>query len=85
MAYRLALEAEQLQTDDATGQAAIARAPTERMVPTLLGSGVWTHAAVARVQPRTALWTLRRAATATSCCRLDCLYWARVRFTSDSA
>jgi DNA invertase Pin-like site-specific DNA recombinase len=42
---RLAPEVEPLQIDDATGQAAIARALTERMVPTPLGIGVGTRAA----------------------------------------
>jgi hypothetical protein len=45
VAYRLAPEVEPLQIDDATGQAAIARALTERMVPTPLGIGVGTRAA----------------------------------------
>ena len=40
-------QAEQLQTDGITSQAAIARAFADRMVPTPRGSGVWTHTAAA--------------------------------------
>jgi DNA invertase Pin-like site-specific DNA recombinase len=53
-AHRLALEVERLRTEGVTGQAAIARALTERRVPTPRGSGVWTHTTVARVLARAA-------------------------------
>ena len=54
VAHRLILEVEWLRTEGITGQAAIARALTERRVPTPRGTGVWTHTTVARVLARAA-------------------------------
>ncbi|MDN3564608.1 recombinase family protein [Paeniroseomonas aquatica] len=51
-AHRLTLEVERLRTEGVTGQAAIARALTERGVATPRGCGVWTHTTVARVLAR---------------------------------
>ena len=53
-AHRLALEVERLRAEGVVGQAAIARALTERGVPTPRGSGAWTHTTVARVLARSA-------------------------------
>jgi hypothetical protein len=53
-AHRLALEVERLRAEGVTGQAAIARALTERGVRTPGGSGTWTHTTVARVMARAA-------------------------------
>jgi DNA invertase Pin-like site-specific DNA recombinase len=53
-AHRLALEVERLRRDGVTGQAAIARALTERGVPTPRGGAAWTHTTVARVLARAA-------------------------------
>jgi DNA invertase Pin-like site-specific DNA recombinase len=47
--HRLALEVARLRAEGITGQAAIARALTERGVPTPLGKAIWTHTTVARV------------------------------------
>ncbi|MFC7477778.1 recombinase family protein [Dankookia sp. GCM10030260] len=49
VAHRLALEVDRLRADGVTGQAAIARALTERGVPTPRGGAAWTYATVARV------------------------------------
>lgn len=51
-AYRLALEVDRLRAEGVVGQAALARALTERGVPTPSGSGTWTHTTVARVLMR---------------------------------
>ena len=51
-AHRLALEVERLRAKGVTGQAAIARALTERGVPTPRGGTAWTHTTVARVLAR---------------------------------
>lgn len=48
-AHRLALEVERLRAEGILGYAAIARALTERGVPTPRGPGTWTHTTVARV------------------------------------
>ncbi len=53
-AHRLGLQIERLRTEGVTGQAAIARALTERGVPTPRGGGTWTHTTVARVLARSA-------------------------------
>ena len=53
-AHRLALEVERLRAEGVIGQAAIARALTERGVPTPRGRGDWTHTTVARVLARAA-------------------------------
>jgi DNA invertase Pin-like site-specific DNA recombinase len=53
-AHRLALEIERLRAEGILSQAALARALTERGVPTPRGSGVWTHTTVARVATRAA-------------------------------
>src|SRR3954470_13652295 len=47
-AHRLALEVERLQAEGALSNAAIARALTERGVPTPRGRTAWTHTTVAR-------------------------------------
>jgi DNA invertase Pin-like site-specific DNA recombinase len=49
VAHRLALEMQRLRAEGVTGQAAMARALTERGVPTPRGNGIWTHTTVARV------------------------------------
>jgi DNA invertase Pin-like site-specific DNA recombinase len=54
-AHRLALDVERLRAEGVTGQAAIARALTERGVPTPSGGGFWTHTTVARVLARAAV------------------------------
>ncbi|GGC70838.1 resolvase [Siccirubricoccus deserti] len=51
-AHRLALEVERPRAEGVTGQAVMARALTERGVPTPRGGGVWTHTAVPRVLAR---------------------------------
>jgi DNA invertase Pin-like site-specific DNA recombinase len=51
-AHRLVLEVEQLYAEGVTGHAAIARALTERGVPTPNGCAVWTHTTVQRVMAR---------------------------------
>ncbi|MGG5890578.1 recombinase family protein [Falsiroseomonas sp. HC035] len=51
-AHRLALEVERLREAGIVGQAAVARALTERRVPTPRGSATWTHTTVARVLQR---------------------------------
>jgi DNA invertase Pin-like site-specific DNA recombinase len=51
-AHRIALEVERLRGEGVTGQAAIARAMTERRIPTPSGTGIWTHTTVARVLSR---------------------------------
>jgi DNA invertase Pin-like site-specific DNA recombinase len=48
-AHRLALEVERLRPEGITAHAAIARALTERGVPTPSGGSTWTHTTVARV------------------------------------
>jgi DNA invertase Pin-like site-specific DNA recombinase len=48
-AHRLALEVERLGAEGVVGHAAMARALTERRVPTPSGRGTWTHTTVARV------------------------------------
>jgi DNA invertase Pin-like site-specific DNA recombinase len=53
-AHRLALEVATLRAEGVVGQAAMARALTERGVPTPRGTGAWTHTTVARVLARTA-------------------------------
>ncbi|WP_431266939.1 recombinase family protein [Dankookia sp. P2] len=53
-AHRLALEVERLRAESVVGQAAIARALTERGVPAPRGGAAWTHTTVARVMARTA-------------------------------
>ncbi|NOG71271.1 recombinase family protein [Roseicella sp. DB1501] len=53
-AHRLALEVERLRAEGITGQAAIARALTERGVPTPRGGAAWTHTTVTRVMARAA-------------------------------
>ncbi|WP_431272017.1 recombinase family protein [Dankookia sp. P2] len=55
VAHRLALKVERLRAEGVTGQAAIARALTERGVPTPRGSGAWTHTTVTRALARAAL------------------------------
>jgi hypothetical protein len=52
-AHRLALEIARLEQDGVVGQAGLARAFTERGVPTPAGSAVWTHTTVARIRMRT--------------------------------
>jgi DNA invertase Pin-like site-specific DNA recombinase len=49
VAHRLALEVERLHGEGVSGQAAMARALTERGVPTPRGCRTWTHTTVARV------------------------------------
>ncbi|MBK1660593.1 hypothetical protein CKO45_20445 [Paracraurococcus ruber] len=49
---RPAAKLERLRADGVIGQAAIARALTERGVPTPRGSGAWTHTTVARLMAR---------------------------------
>jgi DNA invertase Pin-like site-specific DNA recombinase len=51
-AHRLALEIARLDQDGVAGQAGLARALTERGVPTPGGSAVWTHTTVARIRAR---------------------------------
>lgn len=53
-AHRLALDIERLRAEGVTGQAAMARALTERGVPVPSGRGAWTHTTVARVAARSA-------------------------------
>ncbi|WP_431266985.1 recombinase family protein [Dankookia sp. P2] len=53
-AHRLALEVERLRAEGVVGQAAIARALTERGVPAPRGGTAWTHTTVARVLARAA-------------------------------
>ena len=53
-AHRLALEVERLRAEGVVGQAAIARALTERSVPTPRGGAGWTHTTVAQVLLRAA-------------------------------
>ncbi len=48
-AYRLMLEVDRLRTEGVVSQAAVARALTERGVPTPRGRASWTHTTVARV------------------------------------
>jgi hypothetical protein len=50
----LALEVARLRAEGVTGQAAIARALTEREVPAPKGGGAWAHTTVARVMARAA-------------------------------
>jgi hypothetical protein len=52
-AHRLALEIARLEQDGVLGQASLARALTERDVPTPGGSATWTHTTVARILVRT--------------------------------
>ena len=52
-AHRLLLDIDDLKREGVTGQAALARALTERRVPTPTGSAVWTHTTVARLLNRT--------------------------------
>ena len=52
VAHRLTFEVERLRAKGVAGQAAIARALTERGVPTPRGRPVWTHTTVARVLAR---------------------------------
>jgi DNA invertase Pin-like site-specific DNA recombinase len=54
VAHRLALEVERLRSAGVVGQAAMARALTERGVPTPRGGSAWTHTTVARVLARAA-------------------------------
>ena len=54
-AHRLALEVDRLRAEGVTGQAAIARALTERGVLTPRGTGAWTHTTVARILARAAI------------------------------
>jgi hypothetical protein len=63
-AHRLALEVERLRAEGVTGQAAMARALTERGVPTPRGYRVWTHTTVARVTGRVAALSQHPAAPA---------------------
>jgi DNA invertase Pin-like site-specific DNA recombinase len=51
-AHRLALEVDRLHEEGIVGQAAVARALTERRVPTPRGTATWTHTTVARVLQR---------------------------------
>ncbi|MBP0495702.1 recombinase family protein [Pararoseomonas indoligenes] len=51
-AHRLLLEVEALRREGITAKAAMARALTERGVPTPRGGAVWTHTTVARVVER---------------------------------
>jgi DNA invertase Pin-like site-specific DNA recombinase len=51
-AHRLGLELERLEAEGIVGHAAMARALTERRVPTPKGGSVWTHTTVARVRAR---------------------------------
>lgn len=51
-AHRVALEIEALRAVGITSQAALARALTDRQVPTPQGSRTWTHTTVARVLAR---------------------------------
>jgi DNA invertase Pin-like site-specific DNA recombinase len=51
-AHRLALEVARLRDEGVTGQAAMARALTERGVLTPRGGTAWTHTTVARVLAR---------------------------------
>ncbi|MGE4049286.1 MAG: recombinase family protein, partial [Acetobacteraceae bacterium] len=53
-AHRLLLEVEALQGNGVVSHAAIARALTERGVPTPRGGAMWTHTTVARLLERTA-------------------------------
>ncbi|WP_240782347.1 recombinase family protein [Roseococcus sp. SYP-B2431] len=52
IAHRLALEIEALRDQGVVSHAALARALTERSVPTPRTSGIWTHTTVARVIDR---------------------------------
>jgi DNA invertase Pin-like site-specific DNA recombinase len=52
VAHRLALEVGLLREAGIVGQAAVARALTERRVPTPRGTATWTHTTVARVLQR---------------------------------
>ncbi|MGE4048650.1 MAG: recombinase family protein, partial [Acetobacteraceae bacterium] len=56
-AHRLLLEVEALRCAGVESHAAIARALTERGVPTPRGGAVWTHTTVARLLERTAAST----------------------------
>jgi DNA invertase Pin-like site-specific DNA recombinase len=51
-AHRLSLEVDRLRAEGGVGQAAMARALTQRGVPTPQGSSAWTHTTVARVLAR---------------------------------
>jgi DNA invertase Pin-like site-specific DNA recombinase len=51
-AHRLMLEVDRLRAEGVVGQAAVARALTERGVPTPRGRASWTHTTVARVLAR---------------------------------
>jgi DNA invertase Pin-like site-specific DNA recombinase len=53
-AHRLALEVDRLRAEGVVGQAAVARALTERGVPTPRGQANWTHTTVARIVDRAA-------------------------------
>ncbi len=52
-AHRVALELDALRASGVTANAALARALTERSVPTSRGGTAWTHTTVARVLGRT--------------------------------
>jgi DNA invertase Pin-like site-specific DNA recombinase len=52
VAHRLALEVDRLREAGIVGQAAVARALTERRVPTPRDTATWTHTTVARVLQR---------------------------------
>jgi hypothetical protein len=51
-AHRLGLEIEPLPSEGTFGRPNIARALTERQVPTPSGAGVWTHTTVTRILSR---------------------------------
>jgi DNA invertase Pin-like site-specific DNA recombinase len=53
-AHRLALEVDRLRAGGVVSQAAVARALTERGVPTPRGQATWTHTTVARIVNRAA-------------------------------
>jgi DNA invertase Pin-like site-specific DNA recombinase len=55
VAHRLVLEVERLRAEGVNGRAALARALTERGVPTPHGGVTWTHTTVARVMARAAV------------------------------
>lgn len=54
-AHRLLLEVEALQAEGVTTQVGLARALTERGIPTPRGGTAWTHTTVARILNRTAI------------------------------
>jgi hypothetical protein len=54
-AHRLALEVKVLRAEGITTHQGLARALTERGVPTPRGSSAWTHTTVARVLERLAV------------------------------